>query len=173
MYMYHLCSIRHRLTSIFVSDMKYVTIIHQFCFFCFRHWLTNTYAIFGLPYFTYDIFAMYCTYIYAETEVQSKPFLQRLRHFAENSKAMLIHHVILPLILFPSIIVSSSLVSLGRWSMVSMFKLGGISWHFLNSVTNFIGFSWGWPHQWKNSVNSYRLCHYVMSQMYLCIVERT
>ncbi|XP_055997414.1 ceramide synthase-like isoform X2 [Ostrea edulis] len=69
-----------------------------------RHWLTNTYAIFGMPYFYYDIFAMYCTYIYVKPEVQSKPLLQRLQDFAENSKAILMHHVLLPLILFPAII---------------------------------------------------------------------
>ncbi|XP_061197049.1 TLC domain-containing protein 3A-like [Saccostrea echinata] len=69
-----------------------------------RHWLTNTYAIFGIPYFTYDTFAMYFSYIYTKPDVQSKPFLQRLKHFAENSKAMLCHHLLLPLILFPSII---------------------------------------------------------------------
>ncbi|XP_022341253.2 ceramide synthase-like [Crassostrea virginica] len=69
-----------------------------------RHWLTNAYAIFGVPYFTYDTVAMYFTFIYSNPEVQSKPFLHRIRDFAENSKAMLIHHLILPLILFPSII---------------------------------------------------------------------
>lgn len=69
-----------------------------------RHWLTNTYAVFGMPYFSYDTVAMYYTYIHTKPEVQTQPFLHRLQHFAVNSKAMLVHHLLLPLILFPSII---------------------------------------------------------------------
>lgn len=94
--------------------------ISNFLISCFRHWLTNTYAVFGMPYFSYDTVAMYYTYIHTKPEVQIQPFLHRLQHFAVNSKAMLVHHLLLPLILFPSIIVSI----VERW------------WYTVNSLLN-------------------------------------
>ena len=71
----------------------------------FRHWLTNSYAVFGLPYFLYDIGAMYDVHYHKFTEIQDKPLSFGLHHFLVRNKAMMVHHIALPLIFYPAIIV--------------------------------------------------------------------
>ncbi|XP_060588039.1 ceramide synthase-like [Ruditapes philippinarum] len=69
------------------------------------HWLTNTYAWFGLSYFLYDIWAMYNTHFYLNLDIMLKMNnKERISHFVKFNKAMLVHHVILPFIFFPSIL---------------------------------------------------------------------
>ncbi|XP_045172200.2 ceramide synthase-like [Mercenaria mercenaria] len=69
------------------------------------HWLTNAYAWFGLPYFLYDIWAMYKTHYYLNQDLMLKMDGQeKFTHFVMSNKAMLIHHVVLPFIFFPSIL---------------------------------------------------------------------
>ncbi|XP_025090316.1 protein FAM57B-like [Pomacea canaliculata] len=71
------------------------------------HWLTNAYAWFATPYFGYDVWAMYKTYIWnrADQEIHFLTVGQRLKSFIHSSVLMLLHHTVLPLIIFPTIIV--------------------------------------------------------------------
>ncbi|KAK7469540.1 hypothetical protein BaRGS_00036446 [Batillaria attramentaria] len=70
-----------------------------------RHWLTNAYAWFAVPYFLYDIWAMYYTFIYMQDDTfHSLPVKDRMLRFARKSVLLLIHHTVLPFIIFPIII---------------------------------------------------------------------
>ncbi|KAK3084973.1 hypothetical protein FSP39_022178 [Pinctada imbricata] len=68
------------------------------------HWLTNSYAWFGMPYFYYDTVAMYLSHYYLHPHLSSLPVSHRIWHYIVNTKALLIHHFVLPLIFFPSIL---------------------------------------------------------------------
>ncbi|KAH3884244.1 TLC domain-containing protein 3A-like isoform X2 [Dreissena polymorpha] len=66
--------------------------------------ITKSYACFGLPYFLYDIWAIYNTHYYINEEVlQSKSRHSRRIHFIRKNIAMLVHHIVLPFIFFPII----------------------------------------------------------------------
>ncbi|XP_071180397.1 TLC domain-containing protein 3A-like [Mytilus edulis] len=69
-----------------------------------RHWLTNSYAVFALPYFVYDVVAMYEVHYHQYKEIQKKPLLFGIQHFLRRNKAMMIHHIVLPIIFYPAII---------------------------------------------------------------------
>lgn len=69
------------------------------------HWLTNSYAWFGLPYFFYDTWAMYNTHYYLnEKKLLKMTLMQKLSDFAKKNTAMLLHHISLPLVFFPVIL---------------------------------------------------------------------
>ncbi|KAL4224395.1 Family with sequence similarity 57 [Mactra antiquata] len=68
------------------------------------HWLTNTYAWFGLPYFVYDIWAMYNTYYYLNNSMPMLTRCERLKHFTYSNIPMLFHHLCLPCVFFPMIL---------------------------------------------------------------------
>ena len=85
-----------------LDQLKYV------CLF-FRHWLTNAYACFGMPYFYYDIFAMYRAdkHLYCrDSEKKRENNTTIFSKFIRDNKMMMLHHSIMPLIIFPVIVVS-------------------------------------------------------------------
>lgn len=89
-----------------ISHLNYVLILLFYDFFPHRHWLTNTYAWFGLPYFLYDLWAMYNTHYYLNKDLMLKMTAKdRVVHYIKANKAMLVHHLILPIFFFPSILV--------------------------------------------------------------------
>ncbi|WAR03124.1 TLC3B-like protein, partial [Mya arenaria] len=68
-------------------------------------WLTKAYAWFGLPYFIYDTWAIYNTHYYLnEPYMSSAAWKSKTVHFFKGNTAMIFHHVMLPLIFFPTIL---------------------------------------------------------------------
>lgn len=71
-----------------------------------RHWLTNSYIYFGIPYFPYDMWAMYAYNLRLHEHIYLKKHpLKRFKTFVKHNQLMIIHHVVLPLILFPVVVV--------------------------------------------------------------------
>ncbi|XP_076452573.1 ceramide synthase-like [Babylonia areolata] len=69
------------------------------------YWLSNAYAWFALPYFVHDLRAMYLTFIWNQDDkVRSVPLLQQLRQFVHDRPLLLVHHTIMPMVIFPAII---------------------------------------------------------------------
>ncbi|ESO95371.1 hypothetical protein LOTGIDRAFT_232056 [Lottia gigantea] len=67
-----------------------------------QHWLSNGYACFALPYFIFDCWAMYTTHYHEHQGIlKHKDVINRLYHFVINTKLLLIHHVVFPIIFFP------------------------------------------------------------------------
>ncbi|RUS84936.1 hypothetical protein EGW08_007298, partial [Elysia chlorotica] len=70
-----------------------------------RHWLTNTYVYFGMPYFMFDLWAMYAYNIRVhETVYQSLDTTQRIKTFVSRNALMVAHHIVLPAILAPVVL---------------------------------------------------------------------
>ncbi|KAJ8312665.1 hypothetical protein KUTeg_010038 [Tegillarca granosa] len=69
-----------------------------------RHWLTNTYACFAMPYFYYDTWAKYMSYWHSHPQFHSKGHYYGIKKFVLQDKAMMIHHIVLPNAIFPVII---------------------------------------------------------------------
>ncbi|GFR90664.1 family with sequence similarity 57, member B [Elysia marginata] len=67
------------------------------------HWLTNAYVYFGMPYFVFDLWAMYSYHIRVHAEAYSSltNVQQRVKKYVSSNVMMVIHHVVLPLILSP------------------------------------------------------------------------
>jgi len=58
----------------------------------------------------YDVWAMYNTHYYMNEAVMAvASWKNRCRHFVRYNSVMLIHHILLPLILFPMIVVCVNL----------------------------------------------------------------
>ncbi|KAL8581230.1 hypothetical protein ACOMHN_038330 [Nucella lapillus] len=69
------------------------------------HWLTNSYAWIALPYFVYDLRAMYLTYVWNHgAHVRQLPMAQKLRLFVKDQPLMIVHHTVMPMIIFPAVI---------------------------------------------------------------------
>ncbi|KAK7088613.1 ceramide synthase-like [Littorina saxatilis] len=70
------------------------------------HWLINAYAWFALPYFVHDVWAMYMTFVYNGSYKSEglPPKDQALKMFVCTSPLLIAHHVIMPCIIFPCII---------------------------------------------------------------------
>ncbi|XP_050408529.1 TLC domain-containing protein 3A [Patella vulgata] len=69
-----------------------------------RHWLTNGYTCFGLPYFVYDTWAMYNSHYHHHREIQTWPNSQKMLHYMKHTKLLLLHHLFFPLIFSPVIL---------------------------------------------------------------------
>ncbi|XP_064613410.1 ceramide synthase-like [Liolophura sinensis] len=68
------------------------------------HWLSNTYAWFALPYFYYDIWAMYQTHLLFHPYLAEKSTWVSIRHYLSRNVVMMVHHVIMPMVFFPIIL---------------------------------------------------------------------
>ncbi|XP_067881219.1 ceramide synthase-like [Heterodontus francisci] len=70
-----------------------------------RHWLTNAYVLFAVPYFAYDIYAMYLCHWYKfnvkghEKEAVGK--LTVLKTYLRKELLMIIHHTVMFTVCFP------------------------------------------------------------------------
>ncbi|KAK3730955.1 hypothetical protein RRG08_018286 [Elysia crispata] len=70
------------------------------------HWLTNAYVYFGMPYFLYDLWAMYAYKIRVhENSYHSLHTIQRIKKFASSNAMMVAHHLALPAILTPILLI--------------------------------------------------------------------
>ncbi|GFO16370.1 family with sequence similarity 57, member b [Plakobranchus ocellatus] len=70
------------------------------------HWLTNEYVYFGMPYFLYDLWAMYSYNIRVHEKAYSGlPVLLRIRKYTSHNALMVAHHLLLPAILSPILLI--------------------------------------------------------------------
>ncbi|KTG45190.1 hypothetical protein cypCar_00025694 [Cyprinus carpio] len=72
-----------------------------------QHWLTSSYILFAVPYFVYDIYAMFLCYWYKlqvkghEVDNGSKSKAVALRGYLRREFLMILHHVVMVTVCFP------------------------------------------------------------------------
>ena len=74
-------------------------------FFFHSHWMTNSYALFGAPYFFYDAWAMYTASWHRTEAFHTMTAVQSVKAFVSSHKLMMCHHIVLPVIYLPIIVV--------------------------------------------------------------------
>lgn len=81
--------------------------------FLHRHWLTSTYIMFAVPYFVYDIYAMFMCYWYklrvkGHEEASAAPQHMRsaVRSYLRREFLMVLHHVVMVTVCFPVSVVT-------------------------------------------------------------------
>lgn len=78
-----------------------------------RHWLTSSYIMFAVPYFVYDIYAMFMCYWYklrvkGHEEASAAPQHMRsaLTSYLRREFLMVLHHVVMVTVCFPVSVVT-------------------------------------------------------------------
>jgi len=77
-----------------------------------RHWLTSSYILFAVPYFIYDIYAMFLCHWYKlqvkdhEEDRQAKPMRSAIISYLRREFLMVLHHVVMVTVCFPVSVVS-------------------------------------------------------------------
>ena len=78
-----------------------------------RHWLTSTYILFAVPYFAYDIYAMFLCYWHKlqvkgheEEGGRPKPMGSAVASYLRREFLMVLHHVVMVTICFPISVVT-------------------------------------------------------------------
>lgn len=78
-----------------------------------RHWLTCTYIMFAVPYFVYDIYAMFMCYWYKlqvkgheEASVVPRHMSSVLTSYLRREFLMVLHHVVMVTVCFPVSVVT-------------------------------------------------------------------
>ncbi|XP_064170175.1 ceramide synthase-like [Anguilla rostrata] len=72
-----------------------------------QHWLTSSYILFAVPYFVYDIYAMFMCYWYKlwvkghEADVSPKALGTALSSYLRREFLMVLHHVVMVTVCFP------------------------------------------------------------------------
>ncbi|KAG7459887.1 hypothetical protein MATL_G00215380 [Megalops atlanticus] len=72
-----------------------------------QHWLTSSYILFAVPYFVYDIYAMFMCYWYKlrvkghEVDCGPKPLSSALSSYLRREFLMVLHHVVMVTVCFP------------------------------------------------------------------------
>lgn len=78
--------------------------------FSFRHWLTTSYILFAVPYFVYDIYAMFLCYWHKLQvkghEVDNGPKSVALSSYLRREFLMVLHHVVMVTMCFPISVVT-------------------------------------------------------------------
>lgn len=84
-----------------------------FCLFSNRHWLTCTYIMFAVPYFVYDIYAMFMCYWYKlqvkgheDASATPKHMTSALTSYLRREFLMVLHHVVMVTVCFPVSVVT-------------------------------------------------------------------
>ncbi len=80
--------------------------LHVLCYFFLRHWLATYFVIwYGVPYMTYDIFAMYLSHYYRFRvkghEDYKQHSLRTINSFVRREFLLVLHHIALLTILLP------------------------------------------------------------------------
>lgn len=86
--------------------MLILNINMYFCFFLLRHWLATYFVIwYGVPYMTYDIFAMYLSHYHRFRvkghEEYKQHSLRTVNSFVRREFLLVLHHIALLTILLP------------------------------------------------------------------------
>lgn len=91
----------------------------SFCLSPNRHWLTCTYIMFAVPYFVYDIYAMFMCYWYKlqvkgheDASATPKHMTSALTSYLRREFLMVLHHVVMVTVCFPVSVVT---VTLFQW----------------------------------------------------------
>uniref|UniRef100_A0A672NDK6 TLC domain-containing protein n=2 Tax=Sinocyclocheilus grahami TaxID=75366 RepID=A0A672NDK6_SINGR len=72
-----------------------------------QHWLTSSYILFAVPYFVYDIYAMFLCHWYKlqvkdhEEESEAKPMRSAILGYLRREFLMVLHHVVMVTVCFP------------------------------------------------------------------------
>ncbi|XP_042576537.1 ceramide synthase-like isoform X1 [Cyprinus carpio] len=72
-----------------------------------QHWLTSSYILFAVPYFVYDIYAMFLCHWYKlqvkdhEEESEAKPMRSAISGYLRREILMVLHHVVMVTVCFP------------------------------------------------------------------------
>ncbi|XP_024242883.1 ceramide synthase isoform X1 [Oncorhynchus tshawytscha] len=72
-----------------------------------QHWLTSAYILFAVPYFVYDIYAMFMCYWYKlrikghEGDSGAKPLGAALTSYLRREFLMVLHHIVMVTVCFP------------------------------------------------------------------------
>ncbi|XP_014014744.1 ceramide synthase isoform X5 [Salmo salar] len=72
-----------------------------------QHWLTSAYILFAVPYFVYDIYAMFMCYWYKlrikghEADSGAKPLGAALTSYLRREFLMVLHHIVMVTVCFP------------------------------------------------------------------------
>ncbi|XP_072350703.1 ceramide synthase-like, partial [Scyliorhinus torazame] len=70
-----------------------------------RHWLTNAYVLFAVPYFAYDIYAMYLCHWYKYKvkghDVDRSCHWAIVKNYLKKELLMIIHHSVMFAVCFP------------------------------------------------------------------------
>lgn len=81
--------------------------------FLHRHWLTSTYIMFAVPYFVYDIYAMFMCYWYKlrvkgheEASAAPQHMSTALTSYLRREFLMVLHHVVMVTVCFPVSVVT-------------------------------------------------------------------
>lgn len=85
----------------------------SFSFSLHRHWLTSTYILFAVPYFVYDIYAMFMCYWYKlrvkgheEASAAPQHMSSALKSYLRREFLMVLHHVVMVTVCFPVSVVT-------------------------------------------------------------------
>lgn len=91
----------------------FLVCILKFLSFLRRHWLTSTYIMFAVPYFVYDIYAMFMCYWYklqvkGHEEASAAPMNMStvLASYLRREFLMVLHHVVMVTVCFPVSVVT-------------------------------------------------------------------
>lgn len=94
-----------------------------------RHWLTSAYTQFAVPYFIYDIYAMFMCHWHRyrvkghEVASGAQSLRTVTRTYLHKEFLMVVHHLFMVLVCFPVSVVSGDFGAGGTWTG------GGISTH--------------------------------------------
>ncbi|KAG7275101.1 hypothetical protein CRUP_009461 [Coryphaenoides rupestris] len=71
-----------------------------------RHWLVNSFVLFGAPYMAYDIYAMYLSHYHQQTlrssgSTSQKHSVQTVKAFLFKERLLVLHHMALLLVFTP------------------------------------------------------------------------
>ena len=75
----------------------------------YSHWIAKVWILFNYPYFWYDTYAMYVAYWVRHTEVQRLSHFEAFTRFVRRDPVIFIHHVFLPPIAFPVLLVNQDI----------------------------------------------------------------
>ncbi|XP_070572728.1 TLC domain-containing protein 3A-like isoform X2 [Ptychodera flava] len=66
-----------------------------------KHWLTNSYATFGLPYMIYDVYAMFVMHCAKKPHLQTAALSSAIKDYCWNNLAIVVHHLAIAIIAYP------------------------------------------------------------------------
>ncbi len=120
---------KHGITKVvflLVTKLCLIVLFNWYLFFHFclssslhRHWLTSTYIMFAVPYFVYDIYAMFMCYWYKlrvkgheEASAAPQHMSTALTSYLRREFLMVLHHVVMVTVCFPVSVVTVTHCSL-------------------------------------------------------------
>ncbi|KAI2658888.1 Ceramide synthase [Labeo rohita] len=91
-----------------------------------QHWLTSSYILFAVPYFVYDIYAMFLCYWYKlqvkghEVDNGSRSKAAAVSGYLRREFLMILHHVVMVTVCFPVSVVTAAVVAASAFDRSGM-----------------------------------------------------